>query len=58
MKLRMLETITGTRNGKRWPPPGATVDIPKDEAQTLIAQGRAEPVRAEKAVKTPKGERR
>jgi hypothetical protein len=44
MKVRMLEQITGTRNGVEWPAIGETVDLPTEEATQLIDSGRAEPV--------------
>ncbi|TDO52623.1 hypothetical protein EV643_102462 [Kribbella sp. VKM Ac-2527] len=44
MKVRMLEQVTGTRNGVAWPAPGGVVDLPDGEARKLLEQGRAEPV--------------
>lgn len=44
MKIRLLEQITGNRDGVRWPAPGATIDLPDNEAAKLCASGRAEPV--------------
>jgi hypothetical protein len=31
MKVRMLQQISGTRNGVEWPPIGETVDLPTEE---------------------------
>jgi hypothetical protein len=56
MKIRMIEQITGTRDGVRWPAPGGTVDLPAREATKLCAAGSAEPVadppKPERAVAT------
>jgi len=38
--------ITGTRNGKPWPPPGETIDLPAPEAEAYCQQGYCEPVKA------------
>lgn len=53
MKVRMLVQITGTRNGKPWPPIGETVEVGDGEGVDLCSTGAAEPV-AEK----PKSEKR
>lgn len=45
-KVKMLIQITGTRNGKRWPAPGGTIDLPAAEADAYCAQGYCEPVKA------------
>ena len=58
MKVRMKVQITGTRNGEKWPPVGGVIDLPTEEAEGYIAQGYCEPVKAEKAVATPRGEKR
>lgn len=44
MRVRMLRQISGTRNGKPWPEPGAIVDLPQDEAVMLCRLRMAEPV--------------
>ena len=41
MKVRMIAQITGTRDGELWPAPGGVLDIPVDEAASLIASGMA-----------------
>lgn len=40
--VRMRALISGSRNGKKWPKPGQTIDLPAEEAAQLIAQGIAE----------------
>ena len=39
----MRVQISGTRNGDPWPTPPAEIDVPAEEAQSLIAAGLAEP---------------
>lgn len=41
MRVTMTARITGTRNGDEWPAAGETVDLPKDEAELLVANGLA-----------------
>ena len=41
MKVRMLTTISGTRNGVDWPKAGGTIDVPDNEAADLIGTGLA-----------------
>lgn len=41
MRVRMLVEITGTRDGSPWPPLGAEIDVPADEAGDLIRGGLA-----------------
>ncbi|MGW8387544.1 hypothetical protein ACWGMW_03060 [Streptomyces albidoflavus] len=41
MRVRMKATLSGTRDGKDWPPKGSTVDLPADEAQHLLTAGLA-----------------
>ena len=43
MRVRMLITISGTRNGEAWPTQGNTIDLPGDEALELIEQKVAVP---------------
>lgn len=43
MKVRMLVTMSGTRNGKEWPPRGNTIDLPDDEATQLCRANMAIP---------------
>lgn len=44
MRIRMRYQISGTRNGKDWPAPGGEMDLPTDEAVSLIGTGMAEAV--------------
>ena len=44
MRIRMKQTISGTRNGEEWPARGEIADIPTGEAQHLVASGIAEEV--------------
>ena len=44
MKVRMIAHITGTRDGELWPAPGGVIDVPADEAESLVAAGMAAPV--------------
>jgi hypothetical protein len=41
--VRMLTTISGSRDGRAWPPYGEIAELPRDEALQLIAQGDAIP---------------
>jgi hypothetical protein len=41
MKVKMIASITGTRNGQDWPAAGETVDLPDAEARDLVAGGLA-----------------
>ena len=49
MKIKMLEQITGTRDGVRWPAVGEEIDLPDHEAAKLCAAGRAKPVETRRA---------
>lgn len=42
MKVTMRASISGTRNGERWPRQGEAIDLPQDEAEHLCAAGLAE----------------
>lgn len=42
MLVRMKTNITGFRNGVEWPAVGGTLEVPDDEAASLIANGYAE----------------
>ncbi|MFF2405731.1 hypothetical protein [Streptomyces sp. NPDC058092] len=44
MRIRMKQTMSGTRNGEPWPPAGEIADVPTGEAQHLVASGIAEEV--------------
>lgn len=49
--VRMRALVSGSRDGKKWPKPGETLEVPEAEAAQLIAQGIAEdPAAAELAV--------
>ena len=42
MKVTMIASITGTRDGQEWPAAGETIDLPADEANALVDAGLAE----------------
>ena len=44
MQVRLLATITGTRDGQDWPKRGEVTDLPSAEAVDLINAGIAEAV--------------
>jgi hypothetical protein len=46
MLVKMKADISGSRDGKPWPRPGFTLDVPDWEARELIDQGMAEPAPA------------
>ncbi|MFD7428410.1 hypothetical protein ACFV6Z_15380 [Streptomyces sp. NPDC059818] len=52
MRIRMLQQMSGTRNGEDWPARGAVTDLPTGEAQHLVASGIAEEVGDEPEVET------
>lgn len=39
MRVRVVSPISGTRNGRDWPPPGAEWDLPDEEAESYIDSG-------------------
>ncbi len=41
MIVTMRRQISGTRDGVDWPAPGETIDVPDEEAASLIALGHA-----------------
>lgn len=45
MKVQMIGTVSGTRDGLDWPKPGQTIDLPADEAAQLIANKLARPAK-------------
>lgn len=51
MIVTMKRQISGTRDGVDWPEPGGTIDVPDDEAATLIEIGAAEAVPVEESRK-------
>ena len=44
MHVRMKVEVSGTRNGRKWPPRGAVVEVGDDEGAQLCAAGLAAPV--------------
>lgn len=48
VRVRMLVSISGTRDGDKWPARGETVVLPAGEGLQLVAQGDAELVRGSK----------
>lgn len=57
MRVKLLVHLTGTRNGAEWPPYGAEIELPDEEAASMVAAGMAQPVTkhrdSEKAVPEP-----
>lgn len=43
MFIQMLGQVSGLRNGKPWPRPGGTIDLPDDEAVRLVQNQMAVP---------------
>lgn len=41
MKVTMIASITGTRDGQDWPAAGEDIDLPADEANALVEAGLA-----------------
>lgn len=41
MEIKLKHQISGTRDGEDWPAPGTIVDLPDDEAKTLLKNGDA-----------------
>jgi hypothetical protein len=41
MKVKTLGQISGTRDGKEWPPSGSVLDLPEGEARDLVKSGMA-----------------
>ena len=44
MKIQLLGTISGTRNGQEWPPRLSIIELPDAEALSLIQGEMARPV--------------
>lgn len=42
MNVTMLRKVSGTRDGVDWPDPGEWIDVPDEEAASLIMLGLAE----------------
>lgn len=43
MLVKLAAGLTGTRNGRRWPAIGETIELPKGEALALVNARLAEP---------------
>lgn len=43
MLILMLGQVSGLRDGKPWPPPGHTMDLPFEEAMQLVGNQMAVP---------------
>lgn len=43
MRVRMLVSLTGFRNGQPWPPRGEFVELPEAEAADMVNSGHAAP---------------
>jgi len=50
VRVVLKADITGLRNGVEWPSRGSTVDLPDDEAVSLLNAGLAVAVKAEARV--------
>lgn len=46
MRVKMLISVSGTRDGVDWPPVGGEIDLPGEEAADLCDAGHATPVKA------------
>lgn len=46
MRVILLASVSGTRDGVEWPPRCSVVDLPADEATSMVLAGMAEPVAA------------
>lgn len=51
MKVRLKGDISGSRDGVAWPQRGGVIDLPEDEALSLLNSGMAEP--ADRAATPP-----
>lgn len=52
LSVVLTGTLTGTRNGVEWPPRGSVMELPVDEAASLIKGGMARPVVVDDPVET------
>ena len=41
MRVEMTTQISGTRNGEEWPAPGALLEVPDHEGESLVLAGYA-----------------
>jgi hypothetical protein len=55
MIVTMLRQLTGTRDGVEWPAPGESIDVPDNEAASLIGLGLAEAATDAPADEAPAG---
>ena len=44
MRVKLIVQLSGTRDGAEWPARGETVDLPDDEAVSLLGAGIAVPL--------------
>ncbi|MCO5986568.1 hypothetical protein NE235_10685 [Actinoallomurus spadix] len=44
MRVKMRHQISGTRDGQDWPAPGEEIDLPEDEAVSVLNSGMAEAI--------------
>lgn len=44
MRVKMLQQVSGSRDGKDWPAPSEEMTLPDTEGAALCATGMAEPV--------------
>lgn len=44
MRVLLLGEVSGTRDGREWPPRGSVLDLPEVEAVALCRGGMARPV--------------
>lgn len=52
MRVRLLVEVSGTRNGQPWPARGNEVDLPDEEARSMISALMAVPVVGHRAEET------
>lgn len=58
MNVTMKRQISGTRDGVDWPAPGESIDVPDEEAASLIVNGLAEAAAPPEAEESRKGARK
>ena len=54
--VKMRALISGSRDGKKWPKPGETLEVPDAEAAQLIAQGIAVATTEPETTSMPQGD--
>jgi hypothetical protein len=54
--VKLTVHISGTRNGEDWPAPGTVVDLPDEEAASLVAHGLAVETDDEERATSPEAE--